>query len=88
MIYYLVKAIRVCIWGFAFLGKGSTSKFMVPHFSVTDSGANWLLHCRKLRVLDLYQTEVNVPVYASLLMGLSELTAVGRRDRFGQVLGK
>ena len=61
---------------------------MVPHFSVTDSGANWLLHCRKLRVLDLYQTEVNVPVYASLLMGLPELTAVGRCDRFGQVLGK
>ena len=56
--------------------------------SVTDGGANWLLHCRKLRVLDLYQTEVSVPVYASLLMGLPELTAVGRCDKFGQVLGK
>jgi len=54
--------------------------------NVTNGGANWLLHCRKLRVLDLYQTEVSVPVYASLLMGLPELTAVGRCDKFGQVL--
>ena len=55
---------------------------------VNDSGACWLLHCRKLRYLDLYQTGVGVPMYASLLMGLPDLTTVGRCDKFGQVLGK
>ena len=54
--------------------------------SVTDSGATWLLHCRKLIHLDLYQTEVNVQVYAQLLLGLSGLATVGRCDKFGQVL--
>ena len=55
---------------------------------MNDSGASWLLHCRKLRYLDLYQTGVGVPMYASLLMGLTDLTTVGRCDKFGQVLGE
>jgi len=54
--------------------------------AVSDAGANWLLHCAKLKVLDLYQTGVNVPVYASLLLGLKDLATVGRCDKFGQVL--
>ena len=54
--------------------------------SVTDIGASWLLHCRRLEQTNLYQTSIAVEGYAQLLLGLPNLFTIGRCDKFGQIL--
>ena len=54
--------------------------------SVTDIGASWLLHCRRLEQTNLYQTSIGVEGYAQLLLGLPNLFTIGRCDKFGQIL--
>ena len=53
---------------------------------VTDTGASWLLHCRRLEQANLYQTSIGVEGYAQLLLGLPNLCSIGRCDKFGQIL--
>ena len=54
--------------------------------SVTDIGASWMLHCRKLEQANLYQTSIGVEGYAQLLLALPNLFSIGRCDKFGQIL--
>ena len=54
--------------------------------AVTDQGASWLLGCKDLVHLDLYQTSITIEGYAQLLQSLPKLQSVGRCDAFGQVL--
>ena len=54
--------------------------------SVSDVGASWLLHCRRLENANLYQTSIGVEGYAQLLLGLPSLFSIGRCDKFGQIL--
>ena len=54
--------------------------------AVTDQGASWLLSCKELVNLDLYQTSISVEGYAQLLQSLPKLRTVGRCDAFGQIL--
>ena len=54
--------------------------------SVTDQGASWLLGCKELANLDLYQTAISIEGYAQMLLALPALHSVGRCDAFGQIL--
>lgn len=54
--------------------------------AVTDQGASWLLGCKELINLDLYQTSISIEGYAQLLLALPGLQSVGRCDAFGQIL--
>ena len=54
--------------------------------AVTDQGASWLLGCKDLTTLDLYQTAISIEGYAQLLLALTGLQSVGRCDAFGQIL--
>jgi len=54
--------------------------------SVTDQGASWLLGCKELTILDLYQTAISIEGYAQLLLALPRLNSVGRCGAFGQIL--
>ena len=54
--------------------------------AVTDQGTSWLLGCKELAQLDLYQTSVSIEGYAQLLLALPGLQSVGRCDAFGQIL--
>ena len=54
--------------------------------AVTDQGASWLLGCKELATLDLYQTSISIEGYAQLLLALPGLHSVGRCDAFGQIL--
>ena len=52
---------------------------------VTEQGSSWLLLCRRLERLNLFQTSESVAGYAQLLQGLPGLATVGRCDATGQV---
>jgi len=53
---------------------------------VTEQGSSWLLLCRRLERLNLFQTSESVAGYAQLLQGLPGLATVGRCDATGQVM--
>ena len=54
--------------------------------SVTETGTSWLLLCRSLETIVLFQTSETVAGYAKLLQGLPRLTNIGRCDLFGEVM--
>jgi hypothetical protein len=54
--------------------------------AVTDQGTAWLLLCRHLQELNLFQTSESVAGYAQLVQGLPHLRTVGRCDATGQVM--
>jgi len=54
--------------------------------AVTEQGTSWLLLCRHLEELNLFQTSESVPGYAQLVQGLPRLRSVGRCDATGQVM--
>lgn len=54
--------------------------------SVTEQGTPWLLLCRSLQSINLFQTSQSVSGYAQLLQGLPRLTSVGRCDMFGEIM--
>lgn len=53
---------------------------------VTEHGTAWLLLCRELEEVNLFQTSQSVAGYAQLLQGLPKLRSVGRCDALGQVM--
>jgi len=54
--------------------------------SVTEQGTSWLLLCKHLETLNMFQTSQSVPGYAQLMQGLTKLSNVGRCDQFGEVM--
>jgi len=54
--------------------------------AITDQGTTWLLLCRQLENINLFQTSISIQGYAQLLLGLSKLYSIGRCDSFGQIL--
>jgi len=54
--------------------------------TVTDQGTAWLLLCKDIEILNLFQTSTSIQGYAQLLLGLSKLHSIGRCDNFGQIL--
>ncbi len=54
--------------------------------SVTETGTSWLLLCRNLETIVLFQTSETVAGYAKLMQGLPRLHNIGRCDVFGEVM--
>ena len=54
--------------------------------SVTETGTSWLLLCRNLETIILFQTSETVAGYAKLMQGLPRLSNIGRCDLFGEVM--
>ena len=54
--------------------------------SVTETGTSWLLLCRHLETIILFQTSETVAGYAKLMQGLPRLSNIGRCDVFGEVM--
>ena len=54
--------------------------------SVTEQGTPWLLLCRELETVNMFQTSQSVKGYAQLLQGLPKLANIGRCDMFGEIM--
>jgi len=54
--------------------------------AITEQGTSWLLLCRMLEKINLFQTSLSIQGYAQLLLGLPRLQNIGRCDTFGQIL--
>ena len=54
--------------------------------SVTEQGTSWLLLCKHLETVNMFQTSQSVPGYSQLLQGLERLSNIGRCDQFGEVM--
>eukprot|EP00088_Acartia_fossae_P007358 TRINITY_DN13457_c0_g2_i2.p1 TRINITY_DN13457_c0_g2~~TRINITY_DN13457_c0_g2_i2.p1 ORF type:complete len:505 (+),score=59.58 TRINITY_DN13457_c0_g2_i2:37-1515(+) len=54
--------------------------------TITDQGTAWLLLCKELETINLFQTSTSIQGYVQLLLGLPNLHSIGRCDNFGQIL--
>ena len=54
--------------------------------SVSESGTAWLMLCRHLETVNMFQTSQSVKGYAQLLQGLPMIADIGRCDMFGEIM--